>query len=176
MAIKLSIKALHATRMWVSGIRCHSRRSADFNDSTLSYFFVETLASKMDHTEKSIGFQSGEYGGHCSEEMNCGTWFCKNCCVKRAFRDSAASCWYVQWLSPNCRRAQGISVSFNTCCCYICSGRQKQAERDHLQLQQPKPSQKQALAYAKQFGCPNSRWTCPSTTHDHFVCLRIVEQ
>ena len=50
--------------MWFDGILSNSRRKTIFKALIVSYFLVDILASRIDHTEKS-----GEYGGHCCEEM-----------------------------------------------------------------------------------------------------------
>ena len=83
-----------------------------FAKSTLIYFLVDTLASRMDLIEKSIRFKSEEYGGHCWEEMKVGTFSCKKRWVSRNLWDGTESCRNVQWFLPNHLRAKGNKASF----------------------------------------------------------------
>ena len=52
------------SRSTLLGIRVHSRDKSRFSESTLGCWIADTLLSKMDQMQKSIGFRSGEYGGH----------------------------------------------------------------------------------------------------------------
>ena len=55
-------------------IKAYSRSSSNFKLSSESWRVLQTLLSRIDHTEKSRGFKSGLIEGHSSLLMNVGMW------------------------------------------------------------------------------------------------------
>ena len=100
----------HAARRWSVEIRFHSRWSADFKEYKRQYVLVQTLASKMDQMEKSMGFASGELKSHCCAEMKCGTFSLNQSWFTWALCEGTESCYsgpwsYIEVLT--CPRLQG---------------------------------------------------------------------
>ena len=64
-------KASHRARSISWGIKAHSRSISNFKLSSESWA-LQTLLSRIDHTEKSRGFKSGLLENHSSLLMECG--------------------------------------------------------------------------------------------------------
>ena len=74
----MAIKTSQATQIWSDGFLPHFRQRAMLYGVDLSYFVVDTFASKTNYMEKSIWFLNRrEYGGHRYDEMMPGTFSCK---------------------------------------------------------------------------------------------------
>ena len=73
--------------------------------STLWYFLVTILLSKMSQEQKSNGLRSGDFYGRCVVEMKWGTSFLSHSGLTRA-----EFCWNVQ--GSKCLSAQGFNTDF----------------------------------------------------------------
>ena len=69
-----------------------------FEASKLVWCVAETLFSKIDQIAKSIGFKSGDDGGHSSFDMKKGTFSASHSWVFLAPCAGAESCWNDQRL------------------------------------------------------------------------------
>ena len=138
----LPCKASQEPRSTSWGIKAHSSSNYNFKLSTESWGVLQTLLSRIDHTEKSRGFKSGLLEGHSYFLMNTGMlariqlWVILEPC------DGAESCWRVQAAPSKCWRAQGSSSASNMSVRFH-SWRYKKEWRSPMRLWlPPTPSQK----------------------------------
>ena len=103
-----------AARKWLCGILAHSRLSAVLRWSTLCYFLVRTLLSKMPQTQKSNGLRSEDFGGYCEVEMKRGTSILSHTWLTLANCGGAESYWNVHEMRPKCLSAQDFNTIFKT--------------------------------------------------------------
>ena len=85
--------AFTAARMVSWGICDHSFSKDLLRESTLLWDLAQALVSRMDHSEKSIGFKSGLDGGHSTLEIKSGILVLRQDWVVLAVCTGAPSCW-----------------------------------------------------------------------------------
>lgn len=93
------LAALHRV-FW--GILSHDFSKERFRASTDPWDEAQASASKMDHTEKSIGFRSGDEGGQSSLLQKLGKLSWHHFWVLFDVCDGAPSCWKVNGFSLKC--------------------------------------------------------------------------
>ena len=102
-------KASQEARSTSWGIKAHSHSSSNFKLFSESWGVLQTLLSRIDHTEKSRGFKSGLLEGHSSLLMNAGMWAWIQLWVISEPCDGEESCWRVEGAPSKCLHAQGSS-------------------------------------------------------------------
>ena len=106
-------KASQEARGTFWGINAHSRSSSNFKLSSELWGVLQTLLSRIDHTEKSRGLKSGLLERHSFLLINAGMWAWIQLWVIIEPCDGAESCWRVQGSPSKCLRAQGSSSASN---------------------------------------------------------------
>lgn len=85
-----------AARTVSIGILSHSLSMDRFIASSERCCFALTFDSKIPHRQKSIGFRSGEEGGHSSDQMKLGKLALHQACVDFEECAGAESCWKIE--------------------------------------------------------------------------------
>ena len=96
MSLILCLKLPTEARSGFWGILAHFLRKNLLKASTLRWATDETFVFNIDHTDKFVGFKSGDAGGYISLLQNLRKWCLHQFWVFIEEWDRAPSCWKVK--------------------------------------------------------------------------------